>query len=254
MLAKVLSIAAPAGATVLFFWARENASLFWLAASILALSLLVQLSSSLWERRLAARQLVNSNLLNTYISQMAAAVAEMPAQSVSERVGTLNELGRYAVTALVNVFHDAKDVRAIAYALTPQNDRLEVFRYAGVRQPTGSFVRGDEGRGDKALDFLRNSNSSYLFIPDLKKEKPEDYGGSGRGYRTFISVRIDSTNEVHGMLTLDAANVGDLTEDDRHVVQAFANILAIAFAETMYREMRTSARPTDRMITKEERT
>ncbi|WP_394938280.1 GAF domain-containing protein [Psychromicrobium sp. YIM B11713] len=230
----MLSYIAPAAATVLFFWARDYLSLFWVAVGILLLSLLLQLTNSAWERRLAARQLVSSNALNTHISQMASAVAQMPSQTESERLGTLNELARYAVTALINVFHDAKDARAIAYALTPTSDRLEVFRYAGVRQPTGAFVNGDQGRGEKALEFLRSSPSSYLFIPDLKKEKPEDYGGSGRGYRTFISVRISSASEVHGMLTLDAADAGDLTEDDAHVVEMFANILAIAFAETMH--------------------
>ncbi|NYE94568.1 transcriptional regulator with GAF, ATPase, and Fis domain [Psychromicrobium silvestre] len=232
IVAKTLSVAAPVAATILFFWARDSPAFFWWAAGILLLSLVLQLTSFAWERRLAARTLVNSNALNTYISQMAAAVAEMPGQSGAERVGTLNELARYAVTALVNVFHDAKDVRAIAYSLGPANDRLEVFRYAGVRQPSGTFIGQDAGRGDKALDFVFNSNSSYLFIPDLKKEKPEDYGGSGNGYRTFISVRINSSTDVHGMLTLDAADVGDLTEDDAHVIEMFANILAIAFAET----------------------
>lgn len=32
---------------------------------------------------------------------------------------------------------------------------------------------------------------------------------------------------------MDAAEVGDLTEDDAHVIEMFANILAIAFAETI---------------------
>ena len=230
--AKFLSLAAPVAATILFFMARDVPLFFWWAAGILLLSLGLQATSFGWERRLAAHALVTSNVLNTHVCQMAAAVSRMPRQTEQGRIGTLNELTRYAVTALVGVFQRAKDVRAVAYSLEPDTNSLEVFRYAGVREPTGAFAAGDGGRGAKALDFVFNSTSSYLFIPDLRQERPEDYGGSGRGYRTFISVRINSGLDVYGMLTLDAADVGDLTEDDAHVVKMFANILAIAFAET----------------------
>lgn len=196
VLAKLLSLAAPVAATMLFFVARDAPALFWWAAALLLLSLVLQVTSFSWQRRLASQAVVTTNVLNTHISQMAAAVSRMPRQTEQSKIGTLNELTRYAVTALVSVFHKANDVRAIAYSLEPETNSLEVFRYAGVREPTGAFVTGDDGRGQKALDFVFNSNSSYIFIPDLKRERPEDYGGSGRGYRTFISVRVNSGPDV----------------------------------------------------------
>lgn len=227
--AKILSIAAPVLATIIFFLARESPNLFWWAAGTLLLSLLLQLTSFAWERRLSAQSLVTNNVLNTDVARMAAFLAAMPRQGEAARVSTLNELARYTVDVLVNVYQGVKDVRAIAYTLGASNDSLEVFRHAGLREPSGPFLATDTGRGQKALSFVLDSSPASLFIPNIAKERPDYYGGSGQGYGTFISVRIHDGSEAYGMLTLDAARVGELTQDDVKVVQMFANLLAVAF-------------------------
>jgi GAF domain-containing protein len=230
--AKVFSILAPVAATIFLFLARDDTTLFSWAVVALLVSAGVQLTGFLWERRLATRTLADGNVLNTLVSQMAAAVSNMPEQSEEQRNGTLNEVARHAVDSLVNLYRDSHDIRAIVYSISPDQSELAVYRYAGVRRPSGRFIRGDGARGDKALDFVLDPESKSLFIPNLKKEKPEDYGGSGNGYNTFISSQISSGTAAYGMLTVDAAKTGDLTEDDIHVVELFAGVLAIAFAQT----------------------
>lgn len=231
VLAKVLSIVAPVAATMFLFFARGNSALFWWAAGTLLLSTVLQLTGFRWERKLRTRIVADGNVLNTFASQMASAVTAMPEQNAEQRYGTLKELARHTVDALVNLYRDCSDIRATVYDISADQSELGVFRYAGVRRPSGTFTRGDGARGDRALEFVLDPHTTSLFIPNLKKEKPEDYGGSGNGYNTFISVQVTGESSVYGMLTLDAAKTGDLTEDDIHVVELFANILAIGFAE-----------------------
>lgn len=230
LLAKLLGIISPAVATALLFLARDAPQLLWWAMGILMLSVLIQISATIWDRRLITRDRTLNNVLHSQLAQMASMIAVMPGQRGAEHHAVLRELARQAVMALVLVFRKARDVRAVIYSLDPDGGELSVLRYEGLRQPLGAFRAGDGGRGDRALMFLLESGVPFLFVPDIRKERPEDYLGSGNGYRTFISAPISCDPEAYGMLTVDAARPGDLIEDDVQVVRAMAKLLAVAFA------------------------
>ena len=89
------------------------------------------------------------------------------------------------------------------------------------------FVSGDNGRGDAALTWLRSG--APKFVPDTDREADPAWKGSGRGYRTYISVPILIKDEALGMLTVDAPVPGDLDETDVPLVEVLAGILAVGF-------------------------
>ncbi|MBA8795745.1 GAF domain-containing protein [Friedmanniella endophytica] len=92
-----------------------------------------------------------------------------------------------------------------------------------------TFVAGTVA-GDATLAMVHENRS--LICRDIDTEAPPGWDAErDRDYRTFISVSVFTNGVPYGMLTLDALEVGELTEDDLLTMTLLAKLLAAALAE-----------------------
>jgi hypothetical protein len=109
---------------------------------------------------------------------------------------------------------DSDKPSALIYR-TPQHGRSE--------QPRRSFER-DTDHGKLLFDVL--STRVPLHIPDTtKSDHPID--SDDKHYRSFLAVSITSELEEFGVLTIDAAGIGDLHKEHEKTAQTLAALLAI---------------------------
>jgi hypothetical protein len=163
-------------------------------------------------------------------------LAEMESRPTSQRASTFQKIIGHALQALPTLFPLAKDARMVVYRYEQkprQKRRLVVEDSAGrSKDVPKDFVDGDGGRGSAVFAWLEKGESR--FVPNRSLEGDPTWQGSGRGYKTFISVPIVAstggrTVEIFGMLTLDAPEPGDLDETDIPILLALAALLAVAF-------------------------
>jgi hypothetical protein len=137
-------------------------------------------------------------------------------------------MATHVVNSLSRVYRKVDDVRTVVYELNAEKTLLSPLHHAGERAPAGAFSV-DTPRGQAAIDFVLADNGPEL-VADVKKENRDGWGGSGNGYRTYISAPIVSESGYHGMLTIDAPHPGDLTQQDKRVVGLAASLLSAGFA------------------------
>ncbi|RAX43712.1 hypothetical protein DQ354_19275 [Arthrobacter sp. AQ5-06] len=181
-----------------------------------------------WWDALAAWGEVNSSLLISLFGDSARFAADSVGQSKARRESRRDELAGKIAGYLVRSYPKLKDVRVIVYEMNDDSTELIPLRSEGRRQPSGSFVKGDGGRGDKAIHFV-TSNSPPKLVENTKKADP-GWKGSGDGYKSYISAPIVSARGHHGMLTIDASAKYALTTEDLKVATLAANMLSGAFA------------------------
>lgn len=136
-------------------------------------------------------------------------------------------------------------VDAVAELLGPERSRAGWFEYRDERIPRllpvaelrrgradpqrTEFVQGTL-EGDSALDLLENDTTR--FCPDVKLEPPPGWSSElHSSYRTFIAAGVVAEGRKFGMLTLDALEPGDLTDNDVYSISLLAKLLAAALAQ-----------------------
>jgi GAF domain-containing protein len=136
-------------------------------------------------------------------------------------------------------------VDAVAELLGPDRARAGWFEYRDERPPRlvpvaelrrgradpqrTEFIQGTL-EGDSALDLLEQDTTR--FCPDVDLEPPPGWSSEAHSsYRTFIAAAVVAGGRKFGMLTLDALEPGDLTENDVYAVSLLAKLLAAALAQ-----------------------
>ena len=181
-------------------------------------------------QRVVDLALRHSVLADTF-AEIASASADMADMGKTARSATFGELVNQAVTAIAWVVHkDVPGLRAVVYEVDSSGEGLTVVRSNsnGHRLPPNSFVPGTD-RAIKALALLERGGT--LFVDDIRNAPADEWAGSGVGYNTFISSVIASPTGSYGLLTVDAPETDDLTEDDENDLRLIAGILAMIFAE-----------------------
>lgn len=136
-------------------------------------------------------------------------------------------------------------VDAVAELMGPERSRAGWFEYRDDRVPKlvpvaelrrgradpqrTEFVQGTP-EGDSALDLLENDTTR--FCSDVELEPPPGWSSElHSSYRSFIAAPVVAEGRKFGMLTLDALEPGDLTEDDVYSISLLAKLLAAALAQ-----------------------
>ncbi|WP_194838738.1 hypothetical protein [Nocardia sp. XZ_19_369] len=163
------------------------------------------------------------------LQPLAGLIADMPGMNESERSAQLRCIAHQAVGALKLLLKDVDRLRAVVYAMAGDDGPMEVIGYCGRGdgRPPEPFVPGTP-RGDLAIAMVRERETR--FMRDIDQEAPENYGGSRKGYKTFIAAAIKNGEYGYGMVTVDAPRAGDLVDTDMQIVMLVADLLAIAFA------------------------
>ena len=171
------------------------------------------------------------SLLADTFAEITSAAADMADMGKAARTATFGELVNQTVTAIAWVVHaDVLGLRAVVYEVDADGEGLTVVRWnsRGYRLPPNPFAPGTD-RAIKALALLEHGSS--LFVDDIAKAPADEWAGSGVGYNTFISSVIATPTGAYGLLTVDAPETDDLTEDDENDLRLIAGILAMIFAE-----------------------
>jgi GAF domain-containing protein len=155
-------------------------------------------------------------------------IEQLPALPTAARLERLRTATFAAATALVWELRTVECIRANVFALVQDDDpeRMEWMAHAGRGDTPRPFIEGTT-RGDAALKFIQEDNPA--FYPDLDREHPVGWEGSGSGYRTFISVPVFTENNRYGIVTVDAPKPGALSLGDRYFVEVVAELMAVAF-------------------------
>jgi transcriptional regulator with GAF, ATPase, and Fis domain len=166
------------------------------------------------------------------VRPLAETLAKMPSLSKAEKRQQCESMKRGVVDA-------------VAELMGPERARAGWFEYRDDRPPRlvpvaelrrgradpqrTQFVQGTP-EGDAALDLLINDTTR--FCPDVDLEPPPGWSSDRHSdYRTFISAGVVADGRKFGMLTLDALEPGDLTENDAYAISLLAKLLAAALAQ-----------------------
>jgi transcriptional regulator with GAF, ATPase, and Fis domain len=166
------------------------------------------------------------------IRPLAETLAKMPSLSKAEKRQQCESMKRGVVDA-------------VAELLGPERSRAGWFEYRDERVPRlvpvaelrrgradpqrTEFVAGT-AEGDAALALLEDD--STRFCPDVELEPPPGWSSEAHSdYRTFIAAAVVAEGRKFGMLTLDALEPGDLTENDVYSMSLLAKLLAAALAQ-----------------------
>lgn len=159
-------------------------------------------------------------------------LVELRARPSDHHNQLLSKVVGNVLMTLPTLFRENPDLRMVVYDLDKTRGRsrqLVVHDSAGrQRNQAKAFVKGDGGRGDAVFSWIEERTAR--FVPDIETEDDPNWQGSGRGYRTFISVPIASQSEIFGMITLDAPAPGDLDETDVPIMVTLAEFMAVAHA------------------------
>ncbi len=210
-----------------FLWGPKLADVrLWFFISV-GLWVLLTATRRWWDA-LAAWGEVNSSLLIRLFGESARFAADSIGQPKAKREARRDELAGRMAGYLIRSYPNLKNVRVVIYEMNGDSTELTPLRWEGRRQPSGPFVKGDGGRGDKAIDFV-TSNAPSKLIENTEKADP-GWQGSGTGYKSYIAAPIATVRGHYGMLTIDAAPKDGLTKEDLKVATLAANLLSGSFA------------------------
>ncbi|MDQ8040531.1 GAF domain-containing protein [Cellulosimicrobium sp. XJ-DQ-B-000] len=95
-------------------------------------------------------------------------------------------------------------------------------------EPVSKFFR-DDGEGKAVWEAAETGLPN--FCKDIHADPPAGMDLSRpRSYRTFVTAPVMVDGRLSGLLTINARDPGDLTEEDKGVVQVLARISSVAVA------------------------
>jgi type II secretory pathway pseudopilin PulG len=149
------------------------------------------------------------------------------ARNATDTAAVRGEAKRAAVNYVAR-FVNADRVRSCFFEYKSANGRqwLECDNIYDGRSEAPKTVFRRSNPNDAHVFELLDTRSTE-FWPDLTKQRPPGFP-TNRRYKTFISAPVATRFEVYGLLTVDALNPGDLSEDDEPFIRLFAQLLAIA--------------------------
>lgn len=253
-LQKTSYIAVPLGGAVAGWWLSYGPDAGWWPFGIgvvLACAIaLLQVGAGLLAARAttlkdqdeaiaATESLRPINALALYLDPILRTAAEAVSGSQADRNQAFDRLTQQLVGSIVFAYNDRPNLRSVLYELiydaTGEPEALQVIAQQsnGTREDARDFTR-DDPRGRSALDLVINGKRQrYLYVENLEDEAtlPPEWHGTGEQYQTFVSVVVLDESTPYGMITIDAPNVDDITEDDAFQMQLAASVAAVLFAE-----------------------
>lgn len=167
---------------------------------------------------------------NNVLAPLAKALARVAA------AGSLKRRRPASVAFLVNATNScvgltpAKLCRATFYSVAgePGSRVFEPWETVGRSDPPFSRFRENDG-GEGAEVWRVAKQGEYRFVEDTEREAIPHFDRTrARKYRTFITMPVMFDDAPVGLLTLNAPQPGDLTEDDVESMRFIADLAATA--------------------------
>lgn len=155
--------------------------------------------------------------ITSYLGELAGTTTD------ADRAHVAGQVCQAVVDAAVTL--TAPEARSAFYRLDRDGLGLTRESWGGrSTQPRQRFGAGTPD-GDAVLDVVRQGD--FVFVDDVTVS-PMVTPTAGSGYRTVVAVAVTAGQLPLGLLTVDAPQVGDLTEDDVELVRVLANLLGAA--------------------------
>lgn len=206
--AKIGSYVAPALATVCLFLAKADPVWFWLAATVLVLSIALQIGKDWWEKVLEARREPDARSLNITLAQFALTSTSLMTNSDTRRK-TLDLCRRYVMQALGREYEEWEGSIATLHIL------------AATDEPTEISVEVGDTRGEKRELLAEALKSGLGAMLVANGDQPQA--------RSFVSVPVRFDGVARGLITLQTSEQYALTRKDVEIVEKYADMLAITF-------------------------
>jgi GAF domain-containing protein len=178
------------------------------------------------EARAETRAAVN-DALDPILRQLGEISAERSKPARERLIAQAIPFVLYAASNLIG----SERSRACWFELTDDIPPQLVPKHATGRtgEPTTTFEPGTAA-GDAAINMVLAGEN--LLCENIDTEPPPGWDSSKeRDYKTFISVTVAAADTAFGMLTLDALEAGDLTNDDLRMLGLLGSTLAAALAQ-----------------------
>ncbi len=154
-------------------------------------------------------------------------LSRFAASKAPERRRQKSGLEQAILSAATSVGLEEHKLRSCYFKLEEIDDLRQLRHHKSVGRATeakAAFVEGTP-EGNAALSML--DRGGHLFCRDVTNDPPPGWVRSERGdYLTFISVPVVAGKTIFGMLTLDAVEIGSLTDEDVHMVAVLGFMLA----------------------------
>ncbi|MEI2715402.1 MAG: GAF domain-containing protein [Candidatus Nanopelagicales bacterium] len=233
---SVVSVLAAGGGAVLMTLGLDasTAPNWWLAGPGVALALLAILLQVLKEWGAYLRTELDKEAdtgtiitIKNALHPVVEAVAILTqAQDPADKPKFLQRIADHICQALLLMFNEITEVRAVLYR--QEGSALKPVTYAG-RGRTPRDFKATDPRGRKALAMVRKRD--HVYVPDIDDANPDLYGGTGSGYRCFISVSVQTPEKTYGMLTVDTPELDAFDPVvDVETVKLLADLAAVAMA------------------------
>lgn len=152
-------------------------------------------------------------------------LTELHGRDKAQARGEAIQLALNTIAALA----DASRVRICFYLLDEgPPEALRPDGFAGrAGAPTDPLVEGTRA-GDAALRLV--SERKWIYVADAQHEPIPAWWNREYGSRTLLAGSVTTADSAFGLLTLDAADPGDMAQVDMVLVQLLAALLATALA------------------------
>lgn len=207
---------------------------WWFAAVLMAVATVLPLPGYFWRRREDSDDFLGDSrerLLEQSLRPLLELAAETTSRPRADRVYVLNNAVERVAHDIRAAFDDVKGLRVVVFQVSSDGSTMTPSTPAGRQDRPGPFERGTP-RGDKAFAVL-DGKSPFVAVDDLTNTSPDEWEGSGDGYRTFISAPIRSPGEGFGMLTMDAPTASSLPARHGPTVALFSAALGVLMAEAI---------------------
>lgn len=196
----------------------------------MVLSLAILLALDWWRRasdQAAGYETAQANVaLSQAIVPTVQRIALMPRQPSDARKRERDRVVAHACSSILIVLRGVQGVRAVVYRVNDAGSALEPMDSYGRKDRPRKFVKGDGGAGDDVFDLIANREPEL--IKDTATDERTKRQPQSKHYRTFVRAPIRANGLAYGMMTVDAPNVGDLSDADKQIVEVLADLLAIA--------------------------
>ncbi|WP_158252580.1 GAF domain-containing protein [Cryobacterium sp. Y57] len=213
-----------------------NGTLFWWGMGLSAWTVLTNIMLEVWrhqsrksERGEASR---TRSLLTDALVPIIVDMARMPSKTRRVREIALVRIVSNACASINVALPEGENLRVIVYRIEekqPDVMQLVSMNHIGRSDKPGKLIDVPSHRGAAIFQMIRLGKS--LFVGDIAVSDEPGVERKGKRYGTFISSPIIADGKAYGMLSVDSPSVGSLDENDIVIVDVFAGLLAIAFAE-----------------------
>lgn len=166
--------------------------------------------------------------LNAALAPLTAYLGELAvAADYADRAALAGQLSQGVVDAAVKLVGEG--ARSAYYQLDDDAGSLSRVVWSGRATMPRERFRAGTSDGDFVLDLVVRRD--LVFIDDVLTH-PLVEPSVDSGYRTVIAVAVPAGQVPLGLLTVDAAQRGDLSPIDLELIRVLANLLGAGLAQT----------------------